>query len=108
MSTKEKRTYKDRRAYLIEAVRKRRKKTRIMALEHKGGRCKICGYNRCLEALEFHHLEKNGKDFGLSDRGYTRSWDKIQNEINKCVLLCSNCHREVHLGITKLRVEEKP
>jgi hypothetical protein len=104
MATIERRAYKERRDYLIDAVRKRRKKVRMMALEHKGGRCEICGYSRCPEALEFHHLEKGGKDFGLSDKGYTRSWDKIQAEINKCVLLCSNCHREIHLGIAKLNV----
>jgi len=103
MSTRERRTYKERRDYLIGAVRKRRKKIRMMAVNHKGAKCEICGYDRCLDALEFHHLEKTGKDFGISDRGYTRSWDTILNEINKCVLLCSNCHREVHLGMVKAK-----
>ena len=52
MSTKERRTYKDRRDYLIGAVRRRRKKIRTMAVNHKGAECEIYGYDRCLEALE--------------------------------------------------------
>lgn len=102
MTLKRARFYKDRRAYLIEAVRKRRKTIRMRAIDLKGGKCQVCGYDRCIEALEFHHLLKNEKDFGISDKGYTRSWDKVRDEIEKCILLCSNCHREVHLGLTKL------
>jgi predicted HNH restriction endonuclease len=93
---KEKRKYKDRKEYLIKAVQKRRKKIRKLAIDYKGGRCQICGYDRCIEALEFHHLDSNGKDFGISDRGYTRSWEKIKKELDKCLLLCANCHREIH------------
>ncbi|MFC2156233.1 hypothetical protein ACFLT9_00210 [Acidobacteriota bacterium] len=93
---KDKRQYRDRREYLIEAVRKRRKKVRQMAIEYKGGKCQICGYSRCSEALEFHHLDTSEKDFGISDKGYTRSWSRIKEEIEKCILLCANCHREVH------------
>jgi len=91
-----KRTYADRREYVIGAVRKRRKKVRHMAIDHLGGRCSQCGYDRCLDALEFHHVESSVKDFGISNRGYTRSWKRVQEEIEKCVLLCANCHREHH------------
>jgi len=70
-----------------------------MAVEYKGGKCAICGYDRCLEALEFHHLDSEGKDFGISDKGYTRSWKKVKEELDKCVMLCANCHREVHAGL---------
>jgi 5-methylcytosine-specific restriction endonuclease McrA len=100
---KEKRKYKDRREYLIEAVKKRRKRLKEMAVQYKGGKCGICGYNKCIEALEFHHLK--GKDFGLSSRGITRSWRKVKNEIDKCILLCANCHREIHAGILQLPPE---
>jgi hypothetical protein len=93
---RETRSYKSRRKYLIEAVRKRRKKVREMAIAIKGGPCDRCGYDRCLEALEFHHEEKGLKDFGISARGYTRSWEKIKQELEKCTLLCANCHREIH------------
>lgn len=98
----EKRTYADRAAYMVEAVRKRRIKLRVMAREYKGNRCEICGYNKCGRALSFHHLDPKQKEFGLSDKGLTRSWSKIENEINKCVLLCANCHMEIHDGITQL------
>jgi len=91
---KDKRKYSDRREYLIKAVSKRRKTLRNKAVEYKGGKCSVCGYDKCFGALEFHHLK--GKDFGLSASGLTRSWDKIQTELEKCILLCANCHRELH------------
>ncbi len=99
-----KRKYSDRAEYLKRAVVKRRKKVRSMAIEYKGGKCEICGYNRCVQALEFHHLSED-KDFGISDKGYTRSWEKVKKEIDKCILVCSNCHRELHIGITQLPME---
>ncbi len=95
----ERRSYGDRRQYLINAVRKRRKDIRRKALEYKGSRCEHCGYDRCMEALEFHHLASARKDFGISSKGYTRSWEKIREELDKCVLLCANCHREVHSSL---------
>lgn len=49
-----------------------------------------------MEALEFHHKESSGKDFGISYKGYTRGWNKVREEIDKCLLLCANCHREIH------------
>jgi 5-methylcytosine-specific restriction endonuclease McrA len=73
-----------------------------MAIEYKGGCCQECGYNRCFEALEFHHLEPTQKDSGISQKGYARSWEKVKNEIEKCVLLCANCHREFHSGKLQL------
>jgi hypothetical protein len=92
------RKYADRRGYLIAAVQKRRKVVRQKALAHKGNKCELCGYDRCPEALEFHHPFDDTKEFGVSSRGYTRSWEKVREEIDKCVLLCANCHREVHAG----------
>jgi 5-methylcytosine-specific restriction endonuclease McrA len=92
----ERRSYTDRRNYLIAAVSKRRKAVRQKALAYKGLRCQRCGYDRCMEALEFHHLTSSRKDFGISSKGYTRSWEKIREELDKCILLCANCHREIH------------
>ena len=92
----ERRTYSDRREYLISAVRKRRKEIRRRSIAYKGGHCQRCGYDRCLEALEFHHLHSSKKDFGISSKGYTRSWERTREELGKCELLCANCHREVH------------
>ncbi len=96
MARRDTRRYADRREYLIVAVRKRRKKVRQMAIEYKGGRCQSCGYDSCVEALEFHHEDSSGKDFSISEKGYTRSWNKVKEELDKCILLCANCHRETH------------
>lgn len=90
------RKYRDRQQYLIRAVRARRKKVRQMSVEYKGSKCATCGYNRCIEALEFHHNDLSQKDFGISEKGYTRSWDKVKEELDKCIMLCANCHRELH------------
>ena len=101
----ETRTYADRAEYLKKAVSERRKRLRGMAREYKGGKCIICGYKRCQDALDFHHRDPKQKDFGLSVRGLTRSWTKIKKEIDKCVLVCANCHRELHAGKTQLPKE---
>jgi len=101
----EKRKYSDRAKYLIRAVAKRRKKIRQMAVSYKGGKCMCCSYNRCVQALEFHHIRNSGKDFGISDKGYTRSWQKVKKELDKCVLVCANCHRELHANIKQLSEE---
>ena len=62
----------------------------------------VCGYDRCIEALEFHHIDPTKKDFGISSKGYARSWEKVKNEIERCVLLCANCHRGFHAGKLQL------
>jgi predicted HNH restriction endonuclease len=100
--TKDKRKYADRAEYLKKAVVQRRKKIKQQAIEYKGSRCAVCQYDKCFQALEFHHLESDKKDFGISAKGYTRSWKMVIQELDKCILLCANCHREVHDGITQL------
>jgi 5-methylcytosine-specific restriction endonuclease McrA len=102
---KETRTYADRKEYMKKAVIKRRKKLRQMALEYGGGKCIVCKYDKCKRALGFHHLDPKKKEFGISSKGITRSWEKTRKEIDKCVLLCANCHMEVHEGITQLPTE---
>lgn len=100
----EKRSYADRADYLKKAVTKRRHRVREMAVEYKGGKCELCGYARCMGALEFHHRDPSKKDFGISMNGLTRAWTKVKAEVEKCVLVCANCHREIHAGITQLSV----
>ena len=80
----------------VEAVQKRRDRVKELAVEYKGGKCIKCGYNKYVGALEFHHLDPSQKDFAIASKGYTRSWEKIKEELDKCILLCSNCHREEH------------
>jgi len=77
-------------------VANRRRKVKAMAVAHMGGKCVKCGYNKCIAALEFHHLDPAQKDFNLARKGYTFSWDRVREEVEKCILVCANCHREIH------------
>lgn len=81
---------------VVIAVNKRRKLLKTLAIEHKGGKCEKCGYDKCPGALQFHHLNPSTKSFGISTSGTTKSWKRIMEELNKCIMLCANCHAEVH------------
>ena len=85
----------------VEAVMKSKRSIKDKAIDHKGGSCEICEYNKCNEALEFHHLDPNAKDFGIGDGNY-RSWRKVKIELDKCIMVCANCHREVHAGLIEI------
>lgn len=80
-------------------VRLNRHKMKERAVQYKGGACQCCGYNRCINVLSFHHRDPEHKDFGIAAAGETRSWERVKAEIDKCVLVCSNCHGEIHAGI---------
>ncbi len=79
-----------------EAVQRKRYKLKHDLIEYKGGKCEICGYNKCESALEFHHLNPEEKEFAISSKGYTRSFELCKKEVDKCILVCANCHREIH------------
>ncbi|MFA6022894.1 MAG: hypothetical protein WC781_02280 [Candidatus Pacearchaeota archaeon] len=104
---KDPRTYKDRRKYNIEAVSRRRKEIRLKAILHLGGKCMKCGYSKYPEVLEFHHRNPLQKDFNISRKGHCRSWSRVKTEIEKCDLLCANCHRETHVELNKLAASER-
>ena len=89
-------TDEERRERRIKSVSDRRKKIKVMAIEYLGGKCERCGYNDCVAAFDFHHKDPSKKDFSISSGGRTRSWEKIKKELDKCELLCANCHREHH------------
>lgn len=74
-----------------------RKRTKLKLVEYKGGKCQCCGYNNCIEALEFHHLDPSQKDFQIS--GTSRAFETLKQEVDKCIMVCSNCHKEIHAGI---------
>lgn len=84
---------------LSEAVARRRRKVKAMLVDDFGGRCTICGYSKCVKALQFHHLDGDDKDFGIAAKGHTRSYEKIKEEASKCLLVCANCHAEIHAGL---------
>jgi len=76
----------------------RRKKALV---KHKGGSCVVCGYSKCVAALEFHHKDPNDKDPKFKALRYW-SLERAIEEVDKCHLLCSNCHREAHWGLLEL------
>jgi DNA-binding CsgD family transcriptional regulator len=85
---------RSKRAYL--SVKSHRQKTKKRAVEYKGGKCqvKMCGYNKSVYALDFHHINPEKKDFSIS--AVTKRWETIRKELDKCVLVCRNCHGEIH------------
>ena len=85
----------------VEDTKKVRRTTftinKQMCVNYKGGKCFSCGYNKCLAALEFHHINPNEKEFNIGTKlKRLDSFDDIKSELDKCILLCSNCHRELH------------
>jgi hypothetical protein len=77
----------------VTTFRQRRKQK---CIEYKGGKCVKCGYNKCNAALQFHHKDPEQKHFALSWNGRPHSWEKCKKELDKCDLLCANCHFELH------------
>lgn len=78
-----------------EAVTIKRRAIKNALIKFKGGKCERCGYNKCNRALEFHHLDPTQKDFGIS-KNLSKDFDILKQEVNKCILVCSNCHAEIH------------
>lgn len=73
----------------------RQRKLKQTLIEYKGGKCEICGYNKCIAALEFHHLIPEEKEIEIS-AFHSQDIEILKKEVDKCKLLCSNCHREQH------------
>lgn len=77
-----------------ENSRLRQNQSKAYAVERGGGKCQRCGYNKCMAALEFHHLNPTEKEPTWNS---LRAWSKarIDEALKKCLLLCANCHREI-------------
>lgn len=88
-----------------DAVIERRRKMKLHLINDAGGKCQNCGYSRCKDALEFHHINPQQKQFALSHRGLTHSLNRHRDEAKKCILLCANCHREVEAGLIKIKID---
>jgi transposase len=84
------------------AVQRRRREIKRQLVAEAGGACVLCGYDRELAGLHFHHADPATKAFGLSREGVTRALEAARAEARKCVLLCSNCHAEVEAGAVRL------
>lgn len=80
----------------VSEFRRRRKANLIKVM---GCKCAICGYDKFVGALEFHHINPEDKAYGIATNGTCHNIEKDLSEIKKCLLLCANCHREIHGGI---------
>ena len=78
-----------------KAIRKKRRDRKLEAIEYLGGKCSECGGTFHIASYDFHHIDPNTKDFKPSDL-FARSKELLYKELDKCVLLCANCHRVHH------------
>jgi len=97
LKTKTKKTVEEIKKCKSNNVISWRKRSKIKLVEYKGGCCQVCNYKKSIGALEFHHIVPSEKDFTVSSKSY--SFDRLKKEVDKCVLVCSNCHIEIHEDI---------
>ncbi len=77
-------------------VHRKQREERVYA--YKGNKCVLCGYDKCRSSLHFHHLNPSEKSFEISG-SWGRGWEKMKKELDKCILVCANCHGEIHEGL---------
>jgi len=84
----------------VDYTRNRSRNNKNELIKYKGEKCIICGYNRCNDALDFHHLNSKNKEKQIS---YAKRWniEKAKKEADKCILVCNRCHKEIHAGLIK-------
>jgi hypothetical protein len=87
----------------MERVADRRRVVKQILVSEAGSRCVLCGYDRHLGALHFHHLDPREKSFGIARNGHTRGIAEARAEVSKCVLVCANCHAELEAGLATLQ-----
>ncbi len=90
----------ERRKRAVNKVVSWRQRTKQKLVEYKGGKCVICGYNKCMVSLTFHHRDPTQKEVGIT--GQTKSYERLKKEVDKCELVCSNCHGEIHDGLVSI------
>ena len=75
-----------------------RNRTKIKLIEYKGGKCEICKYDKLIPSVyDFHHKNPDEKDFAIS--GKALAFETLKKEVDKCQLLCANCHNELHWNL---------
>lgn len=86
-----------------QKVQDYRVRTKKRMVESMGGECQICGYNNYIGSLDFHHIDPSKKEFSFGRmRANPKEWSTVVKELKKSILLCSNCHREVHAGVAEI------
>ena len=89
-----------------DRVKAWRHRSKERMVESMGGKCQCCGYNACKEALAFHHIDPSQKELAFGSlRANPKTWIKVVEELKKCILVCHNCHSEIHAGLRKLPVK---
>lgn len=88
---------------IVTKTRQRRIKQQM--IDYKGGKCEICGYCKSTAAMDFHHKDPSKKDFTIAAAKNVSMSAKIKEELDKCMLLCANCHREIHSNIEFIEKE---
>lgn len=86
-----------------QCIKDRRHKVKEYLISYKGGKCQICGYSRCRDAMDFHHIDSSTKTFSISNSNIYKNMEKMKQEVDKCMLVCANCHREIHAGIIDIQ-----
>jgi hypothetical protein len=86
-----------------ERVKTWRKNSKVRIVKAMGSQCQVCGYSKCTDVLDLHHIDPTQKELSFGAiRANPTSWTNIVIELRKCILLCANCHREIHAGIINL------
>ena len=88
-----------------EAKRVKREAFKEQVLSFFGRKCQICGYDKHPNVLEVHHVDKSKKTISIGEYGRYKPWKEVEEELQECVLLCANCHREVHAGLVEIKVK---
>lgn len=84
-----------------EHVKAWRKKVKDRIINAMGGKCCCCGYSKCPRSLALHHLDPSKKDFSFGKvKAHPKKWELVVAELRKCILVCHNCHCEIHYGMT--------
>ena len=89
------RYYKKNKTEIIAKAKENKKVIPKIIAELKVNGCAICGYNKCNSTLSFHHTDPKDKCFQISHGNIMRTDSKLVDELNKCILLCANCHMEI-------------
>ena len=88
-------------------MKERRNYLKRKLVECKGGKCQICGYDKSIRALDFHHINPDEKELSFSQEIFRNKFpnpslfDKLKKETEKCILVCRNCHAEIHQGLVQ-------
>lgn len=77
------------------------RENKLKAIEYKGGKCYFCGYNKYYGSLAFHHMDPSNKKYEISEN-IGKKFEKLKEELDKCILVCSNCHGELHGGLLSI------